>query len=140
MREHRSVHAASLSERVLQGIGLAALLTLMRLIAGIGSSEGIDTAGLVLLFGAGMLSGRLIRPKRDAVVVGAIVGLLSGIAVSLSVLAYQRGPVAIVAAVIGLAPGPTVLFAWWLMNEKINRVQLAGFALGAAAVALFAVV
>jgi drug/metabolite transporter (DMT)-like permease len=107
--------------------------------SGIGPGVVAQLTGLLLLVGVGLSAGRLLRPRRDAVKVGALVGLLSGLAVSLSVLAYQRGPVAIVAAVIGLAPGPTVVFAWWLMNEKINRVQLAGFALGAAAVVLFAV-
>jgi drug/metabolite transporter (DMT)-like permease len=107
--------------------------------SGIGPGVVAQMTGLVLLIGVSLSTGRLLRPKRDAVGVGAVVGLLSGLAVFLSVLAYQRGPVAIVAAVIGLAPGPTVVFAWWLMNEKINRVQLAGFVLGAAAVLLFAV-
>lgn len=107
--------------------------------SGIGPGVVAQLTGLLLLISFGAFARRLFRPSRAALRIGALVGFLSGLAVVLSVLAYQRGPVAIVAAVIGLAPGPTVVFAWWLMGEKINRIQLGGFALGVAAVVLFAV-
>jgi drug/metabolite transporter (DMT)-like permease len=106
--------------------------------SGIGPGVVAQLTGFLLLVAVGLGTKRLFRPKRDALPIGAVVGVLSGLAVFLSVLAYQRGPVAIVAAVIGLAPGPTVMFAWWLMNERISRLQVAGFALGVAAVILFA--
>ncbi len=81
---------------------------------------------------------RAVRPQKEAVWLAAGVGVLTAVAVFLSVLAYQRGPVAIVAAVIGLAPGPTVLLAWVLTKERIKVPQYFGFGLGVAAVVLFA--
>jgi drug/metabolite transporter (DMT)-like permease len=95
------------------------------------------TAALLLLAIA-LLSGRLVRPKREALIPDVAVGVLTALAVLLSVLAYQLGPVAIVAAVLGLAPGPTILLAWLLAKEKISPLQLVGFGFGAAAVVLFA--
>jgi len=92
----------------------------------------------VLLAGGTLLARRLIRPRSHAVTLAAAVGVLTAIAVFLSVLAYQRGPVAIVAAVIGLAPGPTVLLARMIVRESIRFIQLVGFALGVVAVLLFA--
>ena len=65
-------------------------------------------------------------------------GTLTAFAVFMSVLAYQRGPVAIVAAVIGLAPGPTVLLARMVADERIRALQMFGFGLGVVAVVLFA--
>jgi drug/metabolite transporter (DMT)-like permease len=107
--------------------------------SGIGPGVVAQLTGLLLLLGVGLLTGRIVRPKRGAAEAAVIVGLLTGFSVVLSVLAYQRGPVAIVAAVIGLAPGPTVALAWLLMKERITVVQSGGFALGVAAVILFAV-
>ena len=92
----------------------------------------------LLLLAIALLSGRLIRPKREAMRPNIAVGVLAALAVLLSVLAYQLGPVAIVAAVIALAPGPTILLAWWLAKEKISPLQIVGFGLGAASVVLFA--
>lgn len=107
--------------------------------SGIGPGAVAQLTGLLLLLGLGSISGRIVRPRRGATEAAVFVGLLSGFSVVLSVLAYQRGPVAIVAAVIGLAPGPTVALAWILMKERITMVQFGGFAFGVAAVVLFAV-
>lgn len=81
---------------------------------------------------------KVMRPRRDALMAAVGVGVLTALAVFMSVLAYQRGPVAVVAAVIGLAPGPTVLMAWLLAREKVAWIQAMGLTLGAAAVMLFA--
>ena len=83
-------------------------------------------------------SRKVIRPIRPAMILSGWVGILTALAVFLSVLAYQRGPVAIVAAVIGLAPGPTVVLARALNHEEIRPIQLAGFVLGVIVVVLFA--
>jgi drug/metabolite transporter (DMT)-like permease len=93
----------------------------------------------LLLSGLTMLGRRMVRPRTQAVTLSAAVGILTAIAVFLSVLAYQRGPVAIVAAVIGLAPGPTVLLARMVAREQIRAIQLIGFGLGVVAVILFAI-
>lgn len=91
-----------------------------------------------LLVTVTLLMRKVMRPRRDALVLSVAVGGLTALAVFLSVLAYQRGPVAVVAAVIGLAPGPTVLMAWLLAREKVAWIQMMGLMLGAAAVILFA--
>ena len=91
-----------------------------------------------LLLCATVLMRKVMRPRKDALLAAIGVGVLTALAVFLSVLAYQRGPVAIVAAVIGLAPGPTVLMAWLLAHEKVAWIQLMGLGFGAAAVILFA--
>ena len=95
------------------------------------------TAGFLIL--AMVFSGRVMKPQRASLFYAVAVGVLTALAVFLSVLAYQRGPVAIVAAIIGLAPGPTVLLAWYLAKERIATIQYAGFALGIGAVIMFAV-
>ncbi len=96
----------------------------------------LTTAGLLLAVMLG--TGRYIRPKREAAPAAVGLGVLTAVAVFLSVLAYQRGPIAVVAAVIGLAPGPTVLMARYLAKEVIRPIQILGFALGVVAVVLFA--
>ncbi|MEA2003047.1 MAG: DMT family transporter [Actinomycetota bacterium] len=106
--------------------------------SGVGPAVVAQVIATVLIFGMAATTGRLVRPTRFALRPALLVGVLSGLAVLLSVLAYQRGPVAIVAAVIGLAPGPTIVLAWLLVDERISRTQAAGFVLGVAAVVLFA--
>ncbi|MDJ0954075.1 MAG: DMT family transporter [Acidimicrobiia bacterium] len=93
----------------------------------------------VLLFVFAAATHRLIRPRPHALRLAVVVGALTALAVFLSVLAYQRGPVAIVAAVIGLAPGPTVVLARMLAHERMRPIQGVGFALGVVAVVLFAI-
>ena len=107
--------------------------------SGIGPAVVAQMAALLLLLVSAAATGRLAKPRRVAVLPAVGVGLLSAVAAICTVLAYQRGPVAVVAAVLGLAPGPTVVLAWWLTQERINRMQLIGFALGIVAVMLFAV-
>jgi drug/metabolite transporter (DMT)-like permease len=107
--------------------------------SGIGPAVVAQLTSTTLLFCVVIGGRRLIRPVTAAVVPMVSVGVLSAVAVLLSVVAFQRGPVAIVAAVIGLAPGITVILAWFLAHEMINRIQLIGFGLGVGAVILFAV-
>lgn len=97
-----------------------------------------STAALVLL-GATVAMGRMVRPRREATSLAGVVGVLTAVAMFLSVLAYQRGPVAVVAAILGLAPGVTVLLAWLLTRERFSALQRFGFALGMVAVVFFAV-
>ena len=95
------------------------------------------TASLLLALAAGA-TGRLVRLRRRAVVPALGVGILTVLSILSSVLAYQRGPVAVVAAVIGMAPGVTVMLAWLVARERIGRWQAIGFGLGTVAVMLFA--
>ena len=145
---HAGPDGSGMSTRraVLLGVATGALLGTSAVCFGqTGQDSGIGPAiiaqltATVGLFAAAIATRRLVRPVRPALAATAGVGLLSAVGVLLSVLAYQRGPVAIVAAVIGLAPGPTVLLAWLIFRERISRRQLPGFALGVVAVVLFAV-
>ena len=107
--------------------------------SGIGPGVVSQVTATLLLLGIGLVSRRLIRPTRSALPLAVWVGVLSGFATLTSVLAYQRGPVSIVAAIIGLAPGPAVVLAWLVANERIGRLQIIGFAVGVLAVILFAI-
>lgn len=107
--------------------------------SGIGPAVVAQAIATVLLLGIAVRTGRLLRPIRHAMEPAVVVGLLAAFSVLLSVLAFQRGPVAVVAAVIGLAPGLTVLLAWALLHERIGRLQFVGFAMGVGAVVLFAI-
>ncbi|MDJ0497366.1 MAG: hypothetical protein QNJ89_06010 [Acidimicrobiia bacterium] len=106
--------------------------------SGIGPGIVSQLTAAALLVGVALVWGRWLRPTVQASRPAAGFGALSGIATVLSVLAYQRGSVAIVAAVLGLAPGPTILLARFLDHEPINPAQLVGFAFGFGAVVLFA--
>lgn len=146
MSPHRGENALPIGQAVAIAALSGALLGTSAVFYGRTSTEsGIGpgvvsqvTAGLLLL-GIALASKRLVRPTREALPLAAWVGGLSGFATITSVLAYQRGPVAIVAAIIGLAPGPAVVLAWLVAHEKIGRLQMVGFAIGVAAVILFAI-
>jgi drug/metabolite transporter (DMT)-like permease len=107
--------------------------------SGIGPAVVSQVVATVLLLGLAASTGRLLRPTRHALMPAALVGVLATFSALASILAYQRGPVAVVEAVIGMRPGPTVLMAWLLLQERINRVQAIGFTLGIGAVVLFAI-
>ncbi len=143
---HRPDGATSLARAVLIAVAAGALFGSTAVFFGqTGTSSGIapgvvaQTTTTALLISVTVLSGRMVRPKPEAVWLAAAVGVLTALAVFLSVLAFQRGPVAVVSAVIGLAPGPAVVLARFLVNEEIRRIQLFGFLLGVGAVVLFAV-
>jgi drug/metabolite transporter (DMT)-like permease len=92
----------------------------------------------VLLVSFTVLTRRVVKPHTGALRLAGVTGLLTALAVFFNVLAYQRGPVAVVAAVIGLAPGPTVFLARLVSKEEIRPIQIFGFGLGVVAVILFA--
>jgi drug/metabolite transporter (DMT)-like permease len=144
-----SDHGSSQAAPIPQAIAIAALAGILfgssavffgqtNTASGIAPGVVSQITAAVLLVVATVVLRKVMRPHRDALWIAVGVGGLTALAVFLSVLAYQRGPVAIVAAVIGLAPGPTVLMAWLLAREKVTRIQLVGFAFGAVAVVLFA--
>ena len=73
--------------------------------------------------------------RRQAAVAGALdVG-----AAALLLLALRRGLTATVAPVASLAPGFTVLHAWWYLRERASPVQLVGLVLALTGLALIAV-
>jgi drug/metabolite transporter (DMT)-like permease len=106
--------------------------------SGIGPAVVAQVTATVLLVVSGVVSGRLVRLRRSGVTPAVAMGVLNVLAVLSSVLAFQRGPVSVVAAIIGMAPGVTVVLAWLVVHERIGRRQLIGFGLGAVAVVLFA--
>jgi drug/metabolite transporter (DMT)-like permease len=69
---------------------------------------------------------------------GAVAGLLAGIATVCFQLAVQRGLLTIASVVASLYPAVTVLLAAILLREGIHRTQGAGLALATTAVVLIA--
>ena len=69
---------------------------------------------------------------------GALIGLVDIIAIISSVIAFQRGDVAVVAAILGFAPAVTILLAWRVYDEAVRRWQWAGAALATVSIVLFA--
>lgn len=145
LSNHEPEGSVSISQAVLIAVAAGALFGSSAVFfgqtstaSGIAPGVAAQLTTTVLLLSVTVVSGRMVRPKTEAVWLAAGVGVLTAIAVFLSVLAFQRGPVAVVSAVIGLAPGPAVLLARFLVHEEIRRVQLIGFLLGVGAVMLFA--
>ena len=75
--------------------------------------------------------------SRDVRRFGVLVGLIDIGAVISIVIAFQRGNVAVVAAMLGFAPVTTMTLAWRVYNESVRRWQWVGAAMAAAAIVLF---
>ena len=77
-----------------------------------------------------------LRPTRGSVplIVGA--GLFDMSANILYLLAVQRGLLSLVAVLVSLYPGSTVLLARIVLGDRLRRVQLAGLALAGVSVVL----
>ena len=69
---------------------------------------------------------------------GAVAGLLAGIATVCFQLAVQYGLLTLAAVVASLYPVVTVLLAAMLLRERIGRAQGVGLALAATAITLIA--
>lgn len=69
---------------------------------------------------------------------GTLVGFIDIGAVIASVIAFQRGNVTVISAILGFAPAVTICLAWSVYNEAIRRWQYLGAALATGAVVLFA--
>ncbi len=81
---------------------------------------------------------KLMAPlSSDARRFGLLVGLIDIGAVIASVIAFQRGNVAVIAALLGFAPATTMLLAWRIYKEAVRRWQWVGVGLGAVAIVLF---
>ena len=78
------------------------------------------------------------RPVKHAVLLAALVGLIEIFGEFFVVLAFQRGPVPVVAAIVGLIPAVTMIWAKVIDNEPIYRLQIPGALLGVVSVLLFA--
>lgn len=96
-------------------------------------------AGAVILI---PLAARAFRPmaplRADVLRFGLLVGFVDAGAIIGSVIAYQRGNVAVVAAIIGFAPAVTITLAWRVFGEKVWRWQWVGAGLATVSILLFA--
>ena len=81
---------------------------------------------------------RLMAPlSSDVNRFGVLVGLIDIGAVISMVIAFQRGNVAVVAAMLGFAPVTAMTLAWRIYHEAVRRWQWVGAGLGAVAFILF---
>ena len=95
-------------------------------------------AGAVLLIPLVAKTFRPMAPMRAEVLrFGLLVGLVDAGAIIGSVIAYQRGNVAVVAAIIGFAPVVTITLAWRVLGEKVWRWQWVGAGLATVSLLLF---
>lgn len=67
-----------------------------------------------------------------------VVGLIDIAAIIASTIAFQRGTVAVVAAIMGFAPAVTITMAWRIDGETVRRWQWLGAGLAVGSVMLFA--
>jgi transporter family protein len=115
------------------------------------SKIGADTANPVqmqFLFTLGMLpvAGAMLlhtRTKLDRDLGGIGYGLLCGVATGVGTLGYyaalRHQSASVVTPVTGLFPVLTVLLAFVLLRERLNRVQVAGMFLALASVVIFSI-
>ena len=96
-------------------------------------------AGAVVLI---PIAARALRPmaplRADVLRFGLLVGFVDAGAIIGSVIAFQRGNVAVVAAIIGFAPAVTITLAWQVFGEKVWRWQWVGAGLATVSILLFA--
>jgi drug/metabolite transporter (DMT)-like permease len=78
------------------------------------------------------------RPSRAAVIIAAASGVLDTFANLAVLLAVRQGSLAVVAVIVALYPGSTVLLARLTLGERLSRSQAAGLGGAAAAVVLLA--
>jgi drug/metabolite transporter (DMT)-like permease len=92
---------------------------------------------IAIIIGAMAMSSPWIPRNRESRL-GAVAGLLAGVATICFQLAVQRGLLTIAGVVASLYPAVTVLLAAVVLREGIHRMQGAGLALATAAVVLIA--
>ena len=101
-------------------------------------SDKISPRQMQILFMVGMVPlvfATLVRLsfRVDMDRLGITYGVLNGVFTTLGLLAYyaamQRGPASLVGPVTALFPLVTVVLAFVLLHERINKVQMAGVVL-----------
>jgi transporter family protein len=115
------------------------------------SKIGADSASplqMQILFTLGMLpvAGAMLlqtRAKLDRNLGGITYGLLCGIATSAGTLGYyaalRHQSASVVTPVTGLFPVLTVVLAFLLLRERLNRVQITGMVLALASVVILSI-
>jgi drug/metabolite transporter (DMT)-like permease len=94
-------------------------------------------AAVVVLVAVAVRRGHL-GERRPGRLASCAAGALVALANLAFILAVHHGALAIVAVISALYPGATVLLARIVLGERIGRIQRAGLALAAAAVAMLA--
>jgi uncharacterized membrane protein len=101
-----------------------------------------------VLFTLGMLPLALFMVIRlgrrlDVDKAGVLYGLLNGVFTGLGLLAFyaamQRGKAAVVGPTTGLFPMLTVVLAFVILRERLNKVQLAGVVLAITAIVILSI-
>jgi drug/metabolite transporter (DMT)-like permease len=120
-------------------IGLAGLfLSFVSEGAGAAPAFVIALAGLLVIPVVGRAIGLSVRVSSTTTTFGFMVGCTSILGFVLASITYQRGNAAIGSALIGLSPGVTIALAWKFLHERLWPLQIAGTALGALTILLFA--
>lgn len=107
-----------------------------------------DPAQMQILFTLGMLpvAGMMLwhtRGKLDRDLGGISCGLLSGIATGAGTLGYYAAlrdqSASVVTPVTGLFPVLTIILAFVVLRERLNKVQMAGMVLALASVVILSI-
>ena len=142
-----SVATIGVSPALLLGIVVGGLIGCMSVIFGqISPDAGAMPAFLTQLGAVALIPALSRLPKMQHMApltsgvyrFGVLVGLVDIVAIISSVIAFQRGDIAVVAAILGFAPGVTILLAWRIYDERVRRWQWAGAGLATVSIVLFA--
>jgi drug/metabolite transporter (DMT)-like permease len=101
------------------------------------SARAAAAAGAVVAVLVLRLSPRRLVAGSSRLGIGA--GALDVTASSLLLVALRHGLIAVVAPVAALAPGFTVMHAWWYLHERASGIQVVGIALALVGLTLIAV-
>ena len=125
--------------QILSGLGFAGFFILISRAAppsGLWPLVAARLASLSALLVVSVATRRPIRLEPASRLTATLAGLLDMAANILYVLAARSGLLALVAVVVSLYAGPTVLLAHLVLGERLARWRLAGLALAIASVAL----
>jgi transporter family protein len=82
-----------------------------------------------------------LRMRLEKDVLGISYGILNGVLSGIGMLAFyaaaSRGKVSVVGPVTSLFPLLTVALAFFVLRERLNKVQMGGVALSLIAIAIF---
>ncbi|MEV0970385.1 EamA family transporter [Microtetraspora glauca] len=120
------------------GAGFGGFFVLLKLApagSGLWPLAGARIASISLVVLLALVSRRTLRPLPGALPVTIAAGVLDMAANILYLLAARGGMLSLVAVLVSLYPASTLLLARYVLDERLNRVQIAGvgFALGAVA-------
>ena len=97
-----------------------------------------EVAGIAAAAGAAAVTRSLRPPPRPARWLSLTSGTIAAAGLFCYYIATHHGLLSVTAVVYSLFPAGTVLLAWLVSKEELTRVNLAGFGLAAASVALIA--